>query len=252
MPTAAQILPPAKAAARRFTTPRRSCGNRLVDALPGAERARILGACKQVDLAPGNVLCEPGHRIRHAWFPLRGFISQSPAAGRPLRAEVGLIGNDGMLGAELVLGVDESSQFSQALDGGIALRISAPALRRELRRGRILRRLLHRYVHVLMMQLVQNATCIASHKIEQRLARLLLMMSRDRASSDSLDVTQVSLAAMLGVRRVGVTEAAGALQRGGLIRYSRGRLFVTDRAGLERNACDCYRTACASRQRWLG
>lgn len=245
--------------ARSATRPRRSgprpvgevCGNRLIDALPRGERARLLAAGKQVDLRPGGVLYEPDERMRHAWFPLNGFVGLSTHPSHPARMEVDLVGNEGMLGVALVLGVAESNQRALVLGAGTALRISAAALHREVRRNRMLPRLLHRYVYVLMMQFVQNATCIASHKIEQRLARLLLM-SQDRASSEALDITQASLAQMLGVRRVGVTEAAGALQRLGYIRYSRGHVAVTDRPGLERAACGCYRANCASHERWLG
>ncbi len=230
---------------------RRTSGNRLIDALPRAERARMLGACRRVDLKLGNVLYEPGQRMRYGWFPLSGFISLSTQTECREHVEIDLVGNEGMLGAGLMLGIDEANQRALVLDSGAALRISAVALRRELRRGRALRRMLHRYVHVLMMQLMQNARCIASHKVEQRLARLLLM-SQDRASAETLNLTQASLAMMLGVRRVGVSEVAGALQRRGLIHYSRGRLGIIDRAGLERAACDCYRADRSSRQRWLG
>lgn len=247
------------APARTATRPRASsaraegaaCGNRLLDALPRGERARLLSAGRHVDLRPGQVLYEAGERMRHAWFPSEGFVGLSTRPPHPAQMEVDLVGNEGMLGIALVLGVAESSQRALVLGAGAALRINASALRREVRRDRSLRRLLNRYVYVLMMQFVQNATCIASHKIEQRLARLLLM-SQDRASSEAWDITQASLAQMLGVRRVGVTEAAGALQRLGYIRYSRGRLAVTDRPGLEHAACGCYRANCASHRRWLG
>ncbi|MGH8214109.1 MAG: Crp/Fnr family transcriptional regulator, partial [Rhodanobacteraceae bacterium] len=207
---------------------REACSNRLINALPRSERTRLLAAGKHVDLCPGQVLYEPGQQMRHAWFPLDGFMGLSTHPSHPVRMEIDLVGNEGMLGAAMVLGIAESSQRVLVLGAGAALRISAATLRRELQRDRALRRLLNRYVHVLMMQFVQNATCVASHKIEQRLARLLLM-SQDRANREALNITQASLAEMLGVRRVGVTEAAGALQRMGYIRYSRGRVAVTDR-----------------------
>lgn len=225
--------------------------NHLVNALPRADRVRVLRACTQVDLKLGQILCDPGQRMRYAWFPLNGYVSLSTPAASPTQMEVDLVGNEGMLGAPLVLGVTETSKRALVLGAGRALRMSAAALNRELNRGRAFRRLLNRYLHVLMMQLAQNTKCIASHKIEQRLARLLLM-SQDRASANALSITQAALAAMLGVRRVGVTEAAGALQRRELIRYSRGRLAITDRVGLERASCSCYGTDRASHQRWLG
>jgi len=242
----------ASALRRSVATPGgEACGNRLIDALPRGERGRLLAAGKRVDLRPGRVLYEADERMRHAWFPLNGFVGLSTHPSQPAQTEVDLVGNEGMLGVALVLGIAESSQRALVLGAGAALRISAAALRGEIRRDRMLPRLLHRYVYVLMMQFVQNATCIASHKIEQRLARLLLM-SQDRANSEALDITQASLAQMLGVRRVGVTEAAGTLQRHGYIRYSRGHVAVTDRPGLERAACGCYRANCASHERWLG
>jgi CRP-like cAMP-binding protein len=244
---------PPRSATRRFGAKPgvAVCGNRLIDALPPGERARLLAAGKQVDLRPGRVLHEPNERMRHAWFPLTGFVGLETHPSQPAQVEVDLVGNEGMLGVALVLGVTESNQRALVLGAGTALRISAAALRGEIRSNRVLPRLLHRYVYVLMMQFVQNAACVASHKIEQRLARLLLT-SQDRANSDALNITQASLAQMLGVRRVGVTEAAGALQRLGYIRYSRGHVAVTNRAGLERAACGCYRVNCASRERWLG
>ena len=251
-------MPAVPAPTRAETRPRRfvaerggACGNRLIDALPRGERARLLAAGKRVDLQPGRVLYEAEDRIRHAWFPLNGFVGLSTHPSHPAKMEVDLVGNEGMLGVALVLGVAESSRRALVLGAGAALRISAAALRGEIRRDRVLPRLLHRYVYVLMMQFVQNATCIASHKIEQRLARLLLM-SQDRAHSEALHITQASLAQMLGVRRVGVTEAAGMLQRQGYIRYSRGHVAVTDRPGLEHAACGCYHANCANHERWLG
>lgn len=212
---------------------------------------RLLAAVKPVDLQPGRVLYEAGERMRHAWFPLSGFVGLSTHPSYPAQMEVDLVGNEGMLGVALVLGIAEASQRALVIGGGIALRISAAALHREVERDRALRRLLNRYVYVLMARFVQNTTCVASHKIEQRLARLLLM-SQDRADSEALSITQAALARMLGVRRVGVTEAAGALQRLGYIRYSRGRVAVTDRPGLERAACGCYRADLTSHHRWLG
>lgn len=251
MPLSAPARKPTRPCASGAKADGGACGNRLINALPRGERTRLLMAGKHVELWPGRVLYEPGERMRHAWFPLHGFVGLSTHPSHPAQMEVDLVGNEGMLGIALVLGVAESNQRAVVLGAGAALRISAAALHREVRRDRSLRRLLNRYVYVLMMQFVQNAACIASHKIEQRLARLLLM-SQDRANSGALNITQASLAQMLGVRRVGVTEAAGALQRLGYIRYSRGHVAVTDRPGLERAACGCYRANCASHQRWLG
>ncbi|MGH8233409.1 MAG: Crp/Fnr family transcriptional regulator [Rhodanobacteraceae bacterium] len=226
-------------------------GNRLLDALPRADRARIVRACKAVDLRLGDVLHEPGQRMRYAWFPLSGCVSLLTPSEHRSEQQIYLVGNEGMLGTVLVLGVEESYQRALVLDTGKALRIYAPALRRELKLSESLRRKLHRYVHVLMTQLVQNAVCLASHKVEQRLAHWLLMI-HVRASVEPLTITQSALAELLGVRRVGVSAAASALQRRGLIRYSRGRLVVTDRPALVRAACGCYHANRISQQRWLG
>lgn len=211
----------------------------------------MLRACETVDLRLGEVLHEPGQRMRHAWFPVAGFMSLQVPAERRAERQVHLIGNEGMLGTPLVLGAEESDARALVMGAGAALRISARSLRRELNHGVALRRTLNRYVHVRMTQLVQNTTCVATHKIKQRLACWLLM-SHDRAGTEMLNITQATLADLLGVRRVGITEAAGALQRRGMIRYSRGRLAITDRVGLERVACSCYRTARDTRRRWLG
>lgn len=251
MTTPTHISSYARLNASSATIAEQLSGNRLIDALSRATRARVLRACKTVDLELGKVLYQPGKRLHHAWFPLNGFISLLTPTEHRSELQLTVVGKEGMLGIEPVLGIPESQQRALVLDAGSALRIDVSALRRELRRGAALQRLLNRYIHVLVTHLAQNASCITSHKIEQRLACWLLM-SHDRASAETIDITQASLAGMLGVRRVGVTQAAGALQQRGLIRYSRGRLSVTDRPGLEHVACGCYRADCDSHQRWLG
>lgn len=225
--------------------------NRLIAALPRADRARLLAACSTVELVLGEVLCEPGARLRHAWFPLDGFISLLNIAERHAQLEIGLIGDEGMFGLPLTLGAAVSSQRALVQGAGTALRIDAAALRRELQRSHALRRVLGLYAHVLMTQLAQIATCIGFHVVEQRLARWLLM-THDRARRDTFDITHAFLATMLGVRRVGVTEAASALQKKDLIRYSRGRVTIANRRGLEVAACGCYRSDRDTWQHWLG
>lgn len=238
---------PVKRAVRETTE------NSLIDALQRADRAPLVAACKPVDLKLGEVLMDPGQRIRYTWFPVRGFISMLTTSERPSRArlETGLIGCEGVCGMPLALGPLESLQQALVQNSGTALRIGATALHRELQRNVALQRILNCYTYVLMAQLAQSALCVAFHQIEPRLAGWLLM-SQDRAQSDTFEITPVFLAAMLGVRREGVTGAAGALQRQGLIRYSRGHLSVTNRRGLEHAACDCYRIERASWRRWLG
>jgi len=220
--------------------------NRLLAALPRAERARLTAVGKPAELVFGEVLCEPGARLRHVYFPGEGFISDIAAAGDHAMLEVGLIGSEGMHGIAVALGVNVSAQRSLVQGAGSALRVRAAAFRRELERSPALRRILDRYAFVLMTQLAQNALCISVHRVEQRLARWLLM-SHDRAHADAFYVTHAFLANMLGVRRVGVTEAAGVLQRKKLIRYARGRVEVVNRRGLEAAACRCYR---ADRETW--
>lgn len=225
--------------------------NRLVAALPRADRARVLAACKRVELEFAAVMHQPGDRIRYVYFPLDGFISDIAAVDGRAGLEVGLIGSEGMCGITLALGVAVSANRAVVQGPGSALRLGAAAFRRELHHSPALRRILDRYVVVLLAQLAQSAGCIGSHVVEQRLARWLLM-SHDRAHADAFSVTHAFLASMLGVRREGVTQAAGALQRRKLIRYARGRVEILDRRGLEAAACGCYRIDRATYRRLLG
>lgn len=224
--------------------------NQLIEALPRADRVHLIAACATVDLVLGDILYEPGTLLRHAYFPLGGFISLLSATGGQVRLELGLIGDEGMHGTSLALGVAESNHCALVQGAGPALRIGAPALRRELQRSPALQRVLDRYLHVLMAQQAQALVCIGYHLIEQRLARRLLM-AHDRAHADTFFITHRFLASMLGVRREGVTQAAGALQTQGAIRYRRGRVTIVDRHELEAGACGCYHHDRAIWQRWL-
>jgi CRP-like cAMP-binding protein len=213
--------------------------NHLVQRLPRADRARLIGLAEAVPLVLSEVLCEPGKPTRHVYFPTSGFISLvTTAAGSP-GIEVGMVGREGMLGAQLVLGVGTTPLRALVQGSGAAWRVGASNFRGELARSPALRRGLDRYLFVLMTQMTNSAACLRFHLIGPRLARWLLM-SQDRALADTFSVTQEFLAYMLGVRRVGITAAAGALQRGGLIAYHRGRITVLDRHGLEEAACGCY------------
>jgi CRP-like cAMP-binding protein len=195
--------------------------------------------CETVQLTLGEVLCEPGKATRQVWFPIDGFISMvAPIDGKPA-LEVGMVGREGMLGAHLALGVATVPLHALVQGAGSALRVTATAFRAELARSPALQRVLHRYLYVLMAQLTGSAACLRFHEIGPRLARWLLM-SQDRAHAERFHVTHEFLAYMLGVRRVGVTAAASALQRSGLIEYHRGEMAVLDRQGLEAAACDCY------------
>jgi len=240
---------PARAAKRASAG--KSHPNQLIAALPRADRTRLLAACKPVDLTLGDYLHQPGTRIRHAYFPTASFISDITPINGNSGLEAGLIGSEGMCGIPLTLGVNVSAYQSLVQGSGPALRIGAAVFRREPAQSPAMRRLLERYAFVLMTQLAQAAVCISSHVAEQRLARWLLM-SHDRAHVDTFDVTHAFLAKMLAVRRVGVTTAAGTLQKKKLIRYARGRMEIVNRRGLEAASCACYRIDRDTWQRLLG
>ena len=223
----------------------------LIAMLPRKDRLRLLALCEPVQLVLGEVLCEPGGATRHVYFPVDGFISLlTQIDGKPA-LEVGMVGREGMLGAELALGVPIAPLHALVQGEGAAWRIGSAAFRRELAGSTALQGGMHRYLYVLMSQLASSAACLRFHQISPRLARWLLM-SQDRAHSDRFKVTHEFLAYMLGVRRVGITAAAGDLQRSGLIEYRRGDLTVLDRAGLEATACSCYATERKSYKHFLG
>ena len=231
-------------------TQRAPVANQLLEALPSSDLRRVLAGCETVELAFGDVLYKLGDRLSHVYFPTGGFISLIMPVDASAFLEVGLVGNEGMFGIPLVLGVDVSPVRAVVQGAGTALRIDAAAFRRELGRSEALQRGIDRYVFVHLSQLAQTAACTRFHVVEARLARWLLM-TQDRAKTNSFYITQEYLAFMLGVRRVGVTKAAGSLQKRSLIHYSRGNITVLDRRGLKAAACGCYKADLDSYDRIL-
>jgi CRP-like cAMP-binding protein len=202
----------------------------------------MLERCELVSLEFGTVLCEPGESYRYVYFPLNGFFSLVATVQQHPSLGMGLIGNEGMLGATMVLGVNAVPLQSKVQSAGNALRMTAAQLRREMRLSPALCTTLQHYLFVLMAQLSQSAACTRFHEADARLARWLLE-AHDRAHVSHLELTHNALADMLGVRRSAVTIAAGDLQRKQLIRYSRGAISITNRKGLEAASCECYSEA---------
>lgn len=213
--------------------------NRLIAGLPRKERKRLLDHCEIVDLAFGDILSERDKPFIHLYFPMTAFVSLvATLSGHP-PLEMGLIGSEGMLGATVILGINAAPLRAVVQGPGTALRISTSAFASDLSESPALQRTLNRYLYVMMAQLSQTAACNHFHEIEPRLARWLLM-THDRAHADHFHLTHEFLADMLGVRRSGITVAAGALQSKNLIGYTRGEISILNRVGLEAASCECY------------
>lgn len=213
--------------------------NQLIARLPDDDRLSLLALCENVALVQQIVLAEEGEPVTHVYFPTRGFISLTAVVQGSIGVEVGMVGAEGVLGAQVGFGTP-TTQFQSRVQGpGTAWRVQSDAFCTEIARSGSLRQLLNRYLHVVTVQLATSAACMHFHQIGPRLARWLLMC-QDRTLSDTFAITHESLAATLGVRRVGVTTAASAFQRAELIRYHRGMLSVLDRKGLEEASCGCY------------
>jgi CRP-like cAMP-binding protein len=213
--------------------------NTLLGGLPRKEREPFLALCEPFEMERGAVLCDVETPYRHAYFPTSGLISLVSNMNNRDPLELALIGQEGMLGATLLLGIGTVPIQAVVHAPGAALRIPAAQLRWQIRESPMLQKILSRYLYMWLVELSLVGGCIRYHRIGQRLARALLL-AHDRALDDSFYLTHLHLADMLGVRRSGITIAAGDLQSRKLIGYSRGSITVLDRAGLEAMSCNCY------------
>ena len=229
----------------------RAVANRLLSALPDADRRLIVRVGDTVELIADDVLHQAGTRVRHVYFPIAGFVALIAPVGVHAGLEVAMVGNEGMIGTAVLLGVSASPLAHRVIGGGVALKVGAAQFRRQLEQSPALRRKLDRYACVKMQQIALTAACARYHVVEARLSRWLLV-AHDHSSLGPFHATHELLAYLLGVRRVGITEAAGGLQKSGLIHYSRGEIAILDRRGLEARCCDCYHAANALYRRIVG
>jgi len=213
--------------------------NHLLTALPVNELERLSAHMDTVQLPLGEVIYESGGELRHVYFPTTAIVSLLYLMEDGASAEIAVVGNDGIVGVALFMGGESMPNRAVVQSAGHAYRVPGPLLKEEFRRGGSLQRLLLRYTQALLTQMAQTAVCNRHHSVDQQLCRWLLL-SLDRLPTSELSMTQELIANMLGVRREGVTEAAGKLQKAGLIQYSRGHITVLDRPALERQACECY------------
>src|SRR5688572_4712085 len=230
------LLPDAE---RALTLARGSIANSLLAALPGEEYRRLLSEFEQVTLTAGEVLYEPGERLRHVYFPNDAHVSLLIVMLDRKALEVGLVGQEGMVGIGLVLGAETSPVRVVVQGSGSALRMKAASFCDALGRCPSLQRELYRYAYAKLLQARQTAACNRFHQVEARLAGWLLL-TRDRVRADEFHLTHEILAVALGVRRSGVSNAAAALQRRKLISYRRGDIRILDRKGLQAASCGCY------------
>jgi CRP-like cAMP-binding protein len=213
--------------------------NHLLAALPEEAFARVGPHLELVSMPLGEALYESGGKLQHVYFPTTSIVSLLYVMEDGASAEIAVVGNEGILGIALFMGGETTPSRAVVQSAGYAYRLRAKLLKQEFNRAGPVMRLLLRYTQALITQMAQTAVCNRHHSIDQQLCRWLLL-SLDRLSSNDLIMTQELIANMLGVRREGVTEAAGKLQDAGLIHYSRGKISVVDRPGIERKACECY------------
>jgi CRP-like cAMP-binding protein len=213
--------------------------NRLLELLPEPEFARLAAHLEPVSLRLGEMLYEPDGQLQHAYFPATAIVSLHYVLASGASAESAGVGNEGVVGIALFMGGNTTSSSAVVQTAGSALRIASGILRQEFALAGVLQGVLLRYTQALITQIGQTATCNRHHSLEQQLCRWLLQ-TLDRSASHHLVMTQELVASMLGVRREGITEAAGNLQRAGIIRYRRGHIEVLERAGLQGRVCECY------------
>lgn len=213
--------------------------NHLLAALPAAVYGRIAADLEPVEMPLGSVLYESGSELHHVYFPTTSIVSLLYVMLDGASAEIGVVGNEGIIGVALFMGGETMPNRAVIQSAGHAYRLKGDLLKQEFYRSGELHHLLLRYTQALLTQMAQTAVCNRHHSIDQQLCRWLLL-SLDRLPDNELVMTQELIANMLGVRREGVTEAAGKLQKAGLVQYSRGHITVLDRAGLEARSCECY------------
>jgi len=213
--------------------------NKLLASLLKEARERFYPGLELVKMQLGEVLYSPDKEINHVYFPTTAIVSLLNVMESGASAEIAVVGNEGIVGISLFMGGETTSSWAVVQSEGYAYRLSGRLLKKEFFRAEKLQRLLLRYTQSLITQMAQTASCNRHHTVDQQLCRWLLL-SLDRLPSNELRMTQELIANMLGVRREGVTEAAGHLQKAGLIQYSRGKITVIDRKGLEERVCECY------------
>ena len=225
--------------------------NRLLAALPKAEYDRLRPHLQKVSLPLKDILYEANSSIPHVFFPLKGVVSLVIVMDGGFSLEVGVIGNEGMVGTPVFLGSHSSPTRAISQVPGEALRLETKVFQEEMKRGGVLYGLVQRYTQTMINQISQSTVCNHRHSVEKRMCRWLLM-SHDRVGTNEFPLTHEFLAQMLGVRRPTVTAAAGILQKAGLISYHRGRVTVLDRNGLEAASCECYEVVAKELDRLLG
>jgi len=216
-----------------------SMNNQLLDALSEAERKRLRPRLELVDMPLGEVVYESGRHIDYVYFPTTCIVSLLYVLENGASAEIAVVGHEGVVGISIFMGGETTPSRAVVQSAGKAYRLPGPAMKEEFTRGRAMQHLMLRYTQSLITQMAQTAVCNRHHSVDQQLCRWLLL-SIDRLPSPEITMTQELIANMLGVRREGVTEAAGKLQKAGVISYRRGHIKVLNRPKLEKMSCECY------------